>query len=157
MPSASACSTSWRLACIFSTAKIEVSVTSAPWRADTDATSCAAWPAIACSGRSLSRVASMWPSRRETVTTSIEVSPPPTTTTRLPTWRMRPSLNACRNAVAVTMLGASLRGQAQEHRIELGANLLHGDIDADPAFEPGFDAQVEDALNLGVEDVARRA
>ncbi len=33
---------------------------------------------------------SMWPRRRATEATSIEVSPPPTTTTRLPTWRSRP-------------------------------------------------------------------
>ena len=107
MPSAWACSISCRLACILSTAKIEVSVTSAPCLAETSATSCAAWPAIACSGRSLGLIFSMWPRRRDTVATSIDVSPPPTTTTRLPTWRSRPSLKAFRKAVAVTQFGAS--------------------------------------------------
>ena len=111
MPSAIACSISCLFACIFSMPNTEVSVTSAPCLAETWATSCAMWPAMACSGRSCSWTWSMWPRRRATVATSIEVSPPPTTTTRLPTYFMRPSLKARRNAVAATTLGASFPGQ----------------------------------------------
>jgi hypothetical protein len=66
------------------------------------------------------------------VATSIEVSPPPTTTTRLPTCFRRPSLKALRKAVAVTTLGvvalagqraAALGAEAEEHRVELLADL----------------------------------
>jgi hypothetical protein len=63
------------------------------------------------SGRSVGFGLSMAPRRRATVATSIEVSPPPTTTTRLPTYFMRPSLKARRKEVAVTTLGASLPSQ----------------------------------------------
>ncbi len=110
MPSASACSISCWLACILLTSNTDVSVTSAPCFADTEATSCAMWPPIASSGKSVGFACPMWPSRRATVATSIDVSPPPMTTTRLPTCRSRPSLNAFRNDVAVTTFGASPPG-----------------------------------------------
>ena len=166
MPSAAACSISCLLACILSTANTEVSVTSAPCVAETWATSCAMWPAIAPS-KSVGFACSMWPRRRATVATSMDVSPPPTTTTRLPTWRRRPSLNAFRNDVAVTTLGAceSASGSGRPpwapmprktasnvlriSSIEMSVPTRH--------FMRVSIAEVEDALDLGVEDVARRA
>ena len=65
---------------------------------------------MASSAKSVGFACSMWPRRRATVATSIEVSPPPMTTTRLPTCCSRPSLNALRNDVAVTTFGASPPG-----------------------------------------------
>ena len=70
----------------------------------------AGFPTITNSGWSVACTCSMWPSRRATVATSIDVSPPPTTTTRLPTYCRRPSLNARRKAVAATQFGASEPG-----------------------------------------------
>ena len=107
MPSDRACSTSFLLAFIFSILARLSSTTSAPSRADTCATSCATWPWITSSGISFGLILVMCPRRRATVATSMEVSPPPITTTRLPTCCKRPSLKARRNAIAVTQLGAS--------------------------------------------------
>ena len=52
---------------------------------------------------------------------------------------------------------AGLGAEAEEHRVELGADLIHRDLGADAAGQPGLHADVEDALDFGVEDVARRA
>ena len=107
------------------------------------------------------------PSRRATVATSIDVSPPPMTTTRLPTWCSRPSLNAFRNDVAVTTFGASPPGAgsgrpdcapmprntaSKSSRIDVQRH-----VGADPALQVRLDAHVDDALDLGVQHLARRA
>ena len=109
----------------------------------------------------------MWPRRRATVATSIDVSPPPMTTTRLPTWRSRPSLNALRNDVAVTTFGASPPGAgsgrpdcAPMPRNTASKSLRScSSVTSVPMrhLQARLDAQVEDALDLGVEHFARRA
>ena len=52
---------------------------------------------------------------------------------------------------------AGLGAEAEEHRVELGADLIHGDLGADAAGQPGLHADVEDALDLRIENIARRA
>ena len=50
-----------------------------------------------------------------------------------------------------------LRTQPQEHGVEIGADLRHSDVGADAAVHARLDPEVEDALYLGVQHVARRA
>jgi len=52
---------------------------------------------------------------------------------------------------------AALRAQAQEDGIEVGLDLRQRDVGADAAGHAGLHAEVEDALDLGVEHGARRA
>ena len=109
-PSCCASCTSRSAAVIFSIGNSEVSTTAAPSRRAALATSCAVWPSTTFSGRSFSCIWVIWPSRRATEATSIDVSPPPTTTTLPDTACSRPSLNAPRNATPVMQLGASAPG-----------------------------------------------
>ncbi len=44
--------------------------------------------------------------------------------------------------------------QTQKNRVIVGTYLRHADVGADPAVHPRLDAQVQNALNLGVEDVS---
>ena len=52
---------------------------------------------------------------------------------------------------------ARLGAHAEEHRVEILVDLLHGDVGADACLHFRGHAQVQDALDLGVQDVARRA
>jgi hypothetical protein len=52
---------------------------------------------------------------------------------------------------------SSLSTQAQEHRIELGANGLHADVGANATVHARGHTQVEDALDLGIQHIAWRA
>jgi hypothetical protein len=52
---------------------------------------------------------------------------------------------------------AGLGAEAEEDRVVAGTQLFQGDIGADAGLEVHFDAEVEDALDFGVERVARRA
>jgi hypothetical protein len=52
---------------------------------------------------------------------------------------------------------AGLGTEAEEDGVEVLVDLLHRDIDTDLGLEPDVDAQVEDALDFGVEHITRRA
>ena len=109
-PSLSASSTSCSAAVMPERGSSEVRVTVAPVRAAATATSWATKPCTTISGRSLGLIRLMRPSRRATETTSIEVSPPPTHTTRSAATWSRPVLNASRNFTPLTQFGASPPG-----------------------------------------------
>jgi hypothetical protein len=50
-----------------------------------------------------------------------------------------------------------LRAQPQENGIIFSADLHHADVGSDPAVQAGLDAEVKNALDLGIKDVAWRA
>ncbi len=52
---------------------------------------------------------------------------------------------------------ACLCPKAEEYGVEILADLLHGDVRADAALQLGRDAQVENTLDFGVEDITRGA
>ena len=167
MPSACACSISCLFACILSTVNTDVSVTSAPCFADTDATSCARCPAIARSAKSVGFACSMWPEAprdRRHVDRRVAAADDhdaladvlqPAVVERLQ--ERRGGDDVGRVAAGHRQRPAGLRAHAEEHRVEVLADLLQRDVGADPALQARLDAEVEDALDLGVEHLARRA
>ena len=110
MPSRLASSRSRSAAVICSTGKSEVRTAFTPSRRRAPATSVAVWPNSSLIGTSCAWVWPIWPRRRATEATSIEVSPPPTTTMRIAVENTQPRLNASRKSTPVMQFSASAPG-----------------------------------------------
>jgi hypothetical protein len=166
MPSARACSISCLLACILSTPNTEVSVTSAPWRAEISATSWAARPPMTFSAVGRLRVVDGAEAARHRGDVDRGVAAADHHHALADVLHAAVVEGAQEGGrgdhvggvVAVAGQGpAALGAEAEEHRVELLADLFHGDVGADARLQLRLHAEVEDALDLGVEDVARRA